>query len=391
MVDTEPLENDANSKRPLGKIVGMGAAFLVLFFLLAWLFSVSFRIMIFRSTYALGGSAGLQGWAVSSIGDEGSVGAKILRKYLERGNPESRMAILDALKAMKPEDSRVAAPAVALSLVDSDPELRKRAAEIFANWGEDVGEATPILVEELAADNYQRIPAILTRVGEPAVEPLIEVLKDDKNPDHRLRALQVLRSLGEKAAGAITDLSLLLSENDDKIRFNAALALGAIGVDAIPSLMVVLRDKNSGGAYTDQAILKIGRPAIPTLIKAIQEDGERAATLLNQVFYKAFQRLKDEDPELVELVKEAIKDERGDVREKFAFALGILAVKSNDARDALVGVLDDSEMLVRKQAIVRLGNLGSRASGAIVKIEQLKADPELAREAKDALRKIRGS
>ncbi|MDF1663119.1 MAG: HEAT repeat domain-containing protein [Planctomycetota bacterium] len=348
MDDLESVDNAEKKSLPIAKILGFGLAFLFLFFLLAWLFSVSFRVMLFRSTYAFGGDS-LKSWSVSSIGEEGVLGGKILSKYLDRGDSESRIMILETLKAMKPEEAKNAAPAIAAAIVDKDPKVRKLSSEIFEKMGKDIGEATPILVQSLAADNYQRIPAILTRVGEPAVEALIEVLKDDKNPDHRLRAIQVLRSIGEDAGGAITDLGLLLTQNDDTIRFNAALALGAIGVDSIPILMTVLRDKNSGGAYTDKAILKIGRPAIPTLIKAIKEDGDRASTLLNQVFYKAVQRLKTEDPELVDLVKAAINDPRPDVREKFAFALGILAEKSDPARDALLLVLNDSEMLVKSR------------------------------------------
>lgn len=390
MEDLESVDNAEKKALPISKILGFASAFLLLFFLLAWLFSVSFRVMVFRGTYTLGGDS-LRSWSVSSIGEEGKLGAKILSKYLDRADSESRVAILETLKVMKPEEAKNAAASIAAAIVDNDPKVRKLSAEILEKMGKDIGEATPILVKSLAADNYQRIPAILTRVGEPTVDDLIEVLKDDKNPVHRLRAIQVLRSIGKDASGAITDLGLLLSENDDKIRFNAALALGSIGVDAIPILMTVLRDKNSGGAYTDQAILKIGRPAIPTLIKAVREDGDRAATLLNQVFYKAFQRLKDEDPELVDLVKEAINDPRPDVREKFAFAMGILAEKSDPARDALLLVLNDPDILVRKQAIIRLGNLGARAAKAAAQIQKLKSDPELSREAKEALSKIRGA
>lgn len=389
MDDLESVDNSEKKSLPITKILGFGMAFLFVFVLIAWLFSVSFRVAIFRLAYTAGGES-LQSWSVHSLGDEGKLGAKFLSKYLDRGESGIRMAILETLKEMKPEESREAASAVAAAIVDKDIKVRRLCAEIFDKMGKDIGEATPVLVQSLAADNYQLIPGILTQVGEPAVESLIEVLKDDRNPQHRLRAIQVLRSMGEDASGAITDLGSLLSENDDKIRFNAALALGAIGIDAIPILMTVLRDKNSGGAYTDQAILKIGRPAIPTLIKAVKEDGERAATLLNQVFYKAFQRLKSEDPELVDLVKVAINDPRPDVREKFAFALGILAEESDPARDALLLVLNDPDMLVRKQAIIRLGNLKGRAKKARAQIEKLKSDPELSREAKEALEKIRG-
>lgn len=94
-------------------------------------------------------------------------------------------------------------------------------------------ELTRVTLPETAAD-------ALARIGEPALRPLIETLRDP-NPQARLNAVRALSKMGPAAREAVPDLARLLrSDPDEQVRQNAARALGQIGPDAaeaIPALI----------------------------------------------------------------------------------------------------------------------------------------------------------
>jgi len=67
----------------------------------------------------------------------------------------------------------------------------------------------------------------LANGGEPAIEPLIQILKDDENSDYRSKAAVVLGDIGD--ARAVEPLIMALHDKDGNVRVKAAMALGSLG------------------------------------------------------------------------------------------------------------------------------------------------------------------
>lgn len=100
------------------------------------------------------------------------------------------------------------------------PDLRLKPIE---DWSE----------QETAAD-------ALGRIGPPAVPALVDALK---SPDAavRLKAAEVLARMGTDAKEAATPLTLVLDDNDERVRKAATRALGMIGEEAAPAVPALMR------------------------------------------------------------------------------------------------------------------------------------------------------
>jgi HEAT repeat protein len=66
----------------------------------------------------------------------------------------------------------------------------------------------------------------LSRIGIPAVEPLIETMRDDPDPDARYGAARTLGVIGDKKA--IPHLTAALSDSDPAVRYCAIESLDAM-------------------------------------------------------------------------------------------------------------------------------------------------------------------
>ncbi len=84
----------------------------------------------------------------------------------------------------------------------------------------------------------------LGRIGAAAVPELTKQL-NDRDPEVRERAADVLARIGPAAKQAVPDLVAALEDSDEAVRKSAALALGQIGpaaADAVPALMRVMKE-----------------------------------------------------------------------------------------------------------------------------------------------------
>jgi HEAT repeat protein len=150
----------------------------------------------------------------------------------------------------------------------------------------DPGTVAP-LAELFTADGYTavrwKVAEALTRIGAPAVDPLIAALS---HADDDVRWKAAIALGGIRDARAIDPLIRLLSDTDRFVKGRAALALGMIG-----------------------------EPAVEPLIRALTEgDGNRrwgAAIALGRI----------RDPRAVEPLIRALSDKYGNVRAEAAAAL----------------------------------------------------------------------
>lgn len=128
-----------------------------------------------------------------------------------------RIAVKGAAAGLDPREALMAGDRQGAS----DIEAGYRATEILRKIGE------PTLPYLLEADLGQKdFKHIFKKIGDPAVEPLLALLADER-PGQRAGAAIALGTMGVPAA--VEPLIGLLDDADDKVQFNAVKALGLIG------------------------------------------------------------------------------------------------------------------------------------------------------------------
>jgi len=99
----------------------------------------------------------------------------------------------------------------------------------------DYKELIPTLIAALDDDDgdvRKAVAVTLTRIGQPAVDPLLGVLKDkDKSKASRANAAYVLGRIGSPAREALPALTKALKESDRDLRRRAAFALAHVVSD----------------------------------------------------------------------------------------------------------------------------------------------------------------
>ncbi len=183
--------------------------------------------------------------------------------------------------------------------------------------------AVPALIQALGADNVllrRRAIWPLQMIGDTrAVSALIAALAYDDDAKVRRYAAWVLGEMGGKRA--INPLIDAFDDQDDRVRWDAAVALEKIGVDAIMPLIFAL--------HYGAPLARVGA------VNALAWIKNSAAT---------------------HALIDALKDTDAQVRTRAAFALGWLADRR--AVTHLINALHDPVDEVRMQAALALGWIG---------------------------------
>ena len=172
----------------------------------------------------------------------------------------------------------------------------------------------------------------------------------------------------------IASLIEKLKTNDERELDTAIEKLGKIGKPAIPALIEALQDQNLlVRRSASQVLAKIGHPAIPDLAKALNnpDAGVRssAAYALDRIGAEA----KDAVQDLVPL----LKDSDVGVRRDAAYALGRIGAEAKTAVPQLVPLLTNSDLGVRRTATYALEGIGAEAKAAVPQlIALLKEDSD---------------
>jgi HEAT repeat protein len=180
-----------------------------------------------------------------------------------------------------------------------------------------------------------------------AVEPLIAALKNDEYSGVRWKAAEALSKIG---APAVEPLIGALSHDDDDVRWKAAIALGEIGDPrAIEPLIIMLCDEDrfvrSRAAY---ALSMIGEPAVDPLIRVLR-DGDG-----NLRWGAAIALGKIQNPRAIEPLIRALADKYENVRAESAAAL---AAMGKPALGPLLQFLKFSDGAARLEIVTALGEL----------------------------------
>jgi HEAT repeat protein len=234
------------------------------------------------------------------------------------------------------------------------------AAEALGTVGPEAGAAVGALRKLLHAENDRaRVAAAgalwkVTQDSEAVLETLIGGLSA-RDREARQAAAEALAAMGPKARAALPALHKMLTDEDRKVRKAAVLALGSIGPKD------VIRAPLSGVLKDTDGDVRVS-----------------AAVILRKIDPEA------KDPVLV-LVK-AASDlyQRSTARE----ALEKVGPEAGSAVSDLARLLKDESEDVRKAATVTLGKIGAGARSAAPALFEALADPRIALDAEEALKRI---
>ncbi len=159
-----------------------------------------------------------------------------------------------------------------------------------------------------------------------------------------------LLSAGHLQAADVDTLVQDLKDNDLIVRLHAAKALGeAKDARAVEPLIAALGDKGCGHTAAN-ALAKIGKPAVETLIVALKNENpfvrRNAAEALGEI----------KDASAVKPLIDALKDNDLIVRRNAAKALG--KIKDSSAEESLTSALKDESPAVRRNAAIALREMG---------------------------------
>ena len=220
-------------------------------------------------------------------------------------------------------------------LEHKDPQVQYEAAEALGNLGDE--KAIGPLITALKRDEFSGVrwkaAEALSKIGNPAVEPLIATLQypDD---DVRWKAAIALGEIGNP--DAVEPLIQLLSDDDRFVRSRAAHALSMIGDAAVGPLIHALQKGDPGVRWgAAMALGKTKNPiAVEPLILALADEeamvrAEAAAALASIG-----------TPALGPLLA-FLKGSKGETRIEVMTAIGEL--KNADAIEPLVQLLEKAD------------------------------------------------
>ena len=237
------------------------------------------------------------------------------------------------------------------------------------------------LLEDLQTSNSEKVrynaARVLGEMGDVnAVEPLINVLKNDKNGSVRLYAARALGELGDCQATLPLIESLREDRNVD-VRVRAARALGRLGgEEVVEPLVTALNDENPQVCITaTDALIEIGDSATDALIESLHNEKINVRCDITRALGEIGNK------KAVPYIIEMLKDEWVNVRIYAVTSLGKLSDKSSVP--ALIEVMQNKSEndLVRAGAAAALGVL--RDQRALLPLRQLIMEAEELGELED--------
>jgi HEAT repeat protein len=303
-------------------------------------------------------------FALGHIGDPAAIAA--LENTEKSTEPVQRMLATWALAKLHPSDQQrlnKAIDSLVLALADKSREVAIMAAKAL----EDLRPGTDLLrplIDKLIAgkpEAAERIMSAVAPLGASAVPQAIAALKD---PQRRVRAMQVLARIGPESAPAVPGLVELLKSGEPATTTEALYTLGAIGPSAQGAVGAIVEQLRQRDPRVVQAAIialgKIGpaaREAIPALGKLNQSDDE----LLRMTSVWAILKIGPPSDDLTKaalpILAAALQNNREFVRVEAATSLGELGRGAADALPALQAAANDSSPAVRSAVASAIGKI----------------------------------
>jgi HEAT repeat protein len=218
------------------------------------------------------------------------------------------------------------------------------------------------------------VSAVLATPSDPtAVNLLQQRLKlSDANKEVRLAAIKQLGNWGNAASLAAPDLAPLLSDSDDEVANQAALALAEIGPFAVNELAKCAKPPSSARVRQRAlwALSKMGPQAQGALevLKEALRDSDKSCRLLATV---ALEELGAGAKTAVPQLAKALGDKDQEVRNQASTALANIGP---DALPALQIMVEDEDWAVRLRGVQALASHGPQAEGLVPDLAKLLSD-----------------
>jgi HEAT repeat protein len=295
-------------------------------------------------------------WMAAVLQQMGEPAAVALGESLKDPDRVVRFNSAHALQHMGPH-TKAALPALTAALGDSDPEVREAVYVALRQIGPEARQA---LVEALHQEGkaYSR-PEVIGALGkfgpeaEAAIPDLEAALRDDSL---RLAAIQTLGKIGPAAKTTLPALEKALKDKDPNVCRAALEAMGMIGQESLPILLVALKDDRlRAGAAA--ALGTIGRPAgdaVPTLCKMLEDPDMEA----RRNAAAALGGIGPQTPEVIPALAKTLRD-----KEAGEQAADSLARMGQPAVQPLVAALADDQ--TRDRAASALSQLGGPAVASV--------------------------
>jgi HEAT repeat protein len=274
--------------------------------------------------------------------------------------------------------AKPALPALLKALDDDDKQIWSYAIGAIAAIGPDAQEAIPVLIDRLDGrkgrgrgrerdlrQGVMRTAYALSRIGAPAVPPLIEALGQN-DTTLKIGAARALGGLGSAAKEAIPALIKNLGDNQDPVRDETAQTLALIGADAGPALVAALQDSEARRrAGAANALAQMDPP-----FKSAAKDVEQAATkesdpAARTALFGALAKTGVAPDRCVALILPAVIDENEALRHAALNALLSNTAVRNAALPKLSTLLKDNSPVTRERAARAIGRIGPGAIDAL--------------------------
>jgi HEAT repeat protein len=296
-------------------------------------------------------------FALGRLGDEAA--SEALQKCEATTDPFLSMMATWALAKIHKADQKRTTQAVerlVTALADKNREMAGMAARALADLEVDPAKVRP-LIDKLVAKHPEISDQVLNAfvaLGPRAVPQATEALKD---PQRRVRALQVLARIGAEAAPAAPALIDLLKSGDPATKTEALFTLGAIGPKAQAAIEPICDQLGDADPRVVEAAIyalgKIGpaaKSAIPKLANLVRSED----ALVRLMAVCAILRIGPVTDDLVQtampVLTEGLQHRREYVRIEAAMTLGELGSQVQAALPALQTAASDSSAAVRSAA-----------------------------------------
>ncbi len=288
-----------------------------------------------------------------------------------------RQAAVTALGQLG-ETARTCAAALHLARQDPSPAVREAAQDAFAKVKPTPGSEIGGLIEALPKTPVAaRARKALVELGGDAVPALIKALgdQDDATADG---AARVLRGIGDPAVSA---LIASLESPSPALRRRAATVLGRVDVPARRLAgagegltRMLLKASARSVPEVRGTLLRIGRPAVPSLLAAFAKGDASVKTRVLDTVARILPPASDVLPTFLEGLGHTDED----VRRSAAEGLARYGPQARGAVAALVIAVRDEDAAVRKAAVTALGNAGRAADEALPLVVAALKDDEAA-------------
>jgi HEAT repeat protein len=210
--------------------------------------------------------------AIAAVGGRPAVPGLI--RALDDKKPLVRAAAARGLASIG-RDAVSAYPKLQLRLTDPNPDVRVASAKAIWSIQREAREAVPVLIAALREPVSWEAALILASIGpnaSNAVPALIERLKREKVPRPLRETPVAALALGQIGVAAVPALIETLASSNPRVRTSAVLALGYVGPQAssaTPQLVTLLSDPD--GDVRRAATLSLGTidPARKELVSAL--------------------------------------------------------------------------------------------------------------------------